>query len=58
MWHPRQEGRQIRALSTDDMDNQKLIQQNGNCHEPRIELAAEQAQLLLSRNSHLSKFIT
>ena len=57
-WHPKQEGRRIQALSNDDVENQKLIQQAGNGREPRIDLQAEQAMLLLTRNSQLGKFIT
>ena len=56
-WQPRQEGRRIQTLSENDVDNQKLIQQAAG-REPRIDLQAEQATLLLSRNSQLSKFIT
>ena len=57
-WHPKQEGRRLQALSNDDVENQKLIQQAGNGREPRIDLPAEQARLLLTRNSQLGKFIT
>ena len=51
------EGRRIQALSDDDVDNQKLIQQAAG-REPRIDLPTEQATLLLTRNSQLTKFIT
>ena len=56
-WHPKQEGRRIQELSEDDVENQKLIQQAA-AREPRIDLPAEQARLLLSRNSQVGKFIT
>ena len=57
-WYPKQEGRQIRQLAAEDTENQKLIQQHDNGREPRIDLVAEQARLLLTRNSQLSKFVT
>ena len=56
-WQPKQGGRRLTALSNDDVENQKLIQQAGNGREPRIDLEGEQARLLLSRNSQLGKFI-
>ena len=56
-WHPKQEGRRIRELSADDVENQKLIEQAG-AREPRVDLQAEQTHLLLTRNSQAGKFIT
>ena len=58
-WRPKQEGRQLQALSDEDPENQKLIQQaNAGRNEPRIDLNAEQARLLLTRNAQLTKFVT
>ena len=42
---------------TSTIDNQKLIQQAAS-REPKIDLPTEQAKLLLTRNSQLTKFIT
>ena len=57
-WGPELEGRRLQALSDDDPENQKLVQQAGAGRDNRFDLAAEQNRLLLTRNSQLSKFIT
>ena len=57
VWRPEIEGRRIAALADNDPENQKLIQAAAG-RDNGVDLPAEQARLLLTRNSQLSKFIT
>ena len=57
-WEPRQEGQRLQALSAEDPENIRLIQQAEAGRDNGIDLEAGQQRLLLTRNSQLSKFVT